>query len=287
MNKNEFLQQQTRDMIEVFEKYRSIVPTFTIQYDDGTIKSLAANFDGVLSKENFSYIMRKLCTDPRVISSVFITEGWTSKIAEKENKRPSECKDREEIIMLIYSSRNDGQEVHLYKSDQKNKLEFLISLDEFKGRFSNPFSNPCLATSESRRLAKEFEGEILNQLCQAYNEYQYMGYLLFLLTDSSEPRTYYQLTEKEWCDRSWLKQAIRSKCQELQTLAFVLVFPEDDKIKVIFESREDQKLHLYSIDPVTDTLKLDNTQKYNGEFSGFLEEVKFAIISEPGSPLFN
>lgn len=49
-------------------------------------KLFATNFDGVLDKENFNYIMRKLCTDSKAISSVFTTEGWTSKIAEKENK---------------------------------------------------------------------------------------------------------------------------------------------------------------------------------------------------------
>ena len=287
MKNNDFLEQEKQKMINIFEKYGSIVPTFTIQYDDGTITSFATNFDGNLSKENFNYIMRKLCTDPKVISSVFITEGWTSKIAEKENKRPSECADREEIVMMIYSSRNEAQEIHLYRPDKNRKLEFVISSDEYKGRFSNPFSNPCLTTSERKRIAKEFQGEVLDQLCKGYNECHYMGYLLFLLTDSSEPRTFWQLTEKEWCDRTWLKQMIRSRCQELQTLAFLLVLPEDDKIKVIFESREDQKLHLYSIDPITDTMRLDSTEKYKGDFSGLLKEVEFSIIPWHSSLLLN
>lgn len=287
MKNNDFLEQEKQKMINNFEKYGSIIPTFTIQYDDGTITSFATNFDGNLSKEKFNYIMRKLCTDPKVISSVFITEGWTSKIAEKENKRPSECEDREEIVMMIYSARDEAQEIHIYKPDQNRKLEFVISSDEYKGRFSNPFSYPCLTTSERKRLAKEFEGEVLDQLCKGYNECHYMGYLLFLLTDSSEPRTFWQLTEKEWCDRTWLKQMIRSRCQELQTLAFLLVFPEDDKIKVIFESREDQKLHLYSIDPITDTMRLDSTEKYKGDFSGLLKEVEFSIIPWHSSLLLN
>lgn len=274
-------------MIAIFEKYGSIVPTFTIQYDDGTITSFATNFDGVLDKENFNYIMRKLCTDSKAISSVFTTEGWTSKIAEKENKRPSECEDREEIVMMIYSARNDVQEIQLYKLDQNRKLEFVISSDEYKGRFSNPFSDPCLTVSDKKRVTQEFHNDMLDLLCHAYNECQYMGYLLFFLTDSREPRTFWQLTEKEWCDRTWLKQMIRSRCQELQTLAFVLVFPEDDKIKIIFESREDQKLHIYSIDPSTDTLRLDSTERYNGELSGFLKEVEFSIVPGLSSPFLN
>jgi hypothetical protein len=64
MKNNDFLEQEKQKMIKLFEKYGSIVPTFTIQYDDGTITSFATNFDGSLSKENFNYIMRKLCTDP-------------------------------------------------------------------------------------------------------------------------------------------------------------------------------------------------------------------------------
>jgi hypothetical protein len=287
MKNNDFLEQEKQKMIKLFEKYGSIVPTFTIQYDDGTITSFATNFDGSLSKENFNYIMRKLCTDPKVIASVFVTEGWSSKIAEKENKRPSECADREEIVMMIFSSRNKDQEIQLYKLDQNRKLDFVISSDEYKGRFSNPFSYPCLSTSERKRLAKEFQGELLELLFKGYNECHYMGYLLFLLTDSSEPRTFWQLTEKEWCDKNWLKQMIRSRCQELQTLAFALVFPEDDKIKVIFESREDEKLHLCSIDPITDTMRLDSTEKYNGDFSGFLKEFEFSIVPGLKSPFLN
>jgi len=287
MKRNDFFEQERQKMITIFEKYGSIVPTFTIQYDDGTIASFATNFDSVLDKENFNYIMRKFCTDPKVISSVFITEGWTSKIAEKENKRPSECEDREEVVMMIYSARNDVQEIHLYKPDQNRKLEFVISSDEYKGRFSNPFSDPCLTVSDRKRVTQEFHNDMLDLLCHAYNECQYMGYLLFFLTDSMEPRTFWQLTEKEWCDRTWLKQMIRSRCQELQTLAFVLVFPEDDKIKIIFESREDQKLHIYSIDPSTDTLRLDSTERYNGELSGFLKEVEFSIVPGLSSPFLN
>jgi len=287
MKNNDLLEQEKQKMIAIFEKYGSIVPTFTIQYDDGTITSFATSFDSVLDKENFNYIMRKLCTDPKVFSSVFITEGWTSKIAEKENKRPSECEDREEVVLMIYSSRNDVQEIQLYKPDQNRKLEFLISSDEYKGRFSNPFSDPCLTVSDRKKVTQEFHVDTLDLLCHAYNECHYMGYLLFFLSDSREPRTFWQLTEKEWCDRTWLKQMIRSRCQELQTLAFVLVYPEEDKIMVIFESREDQKLHRYSIDPATDTLILDSTEKYNGELSGFLKEVEFSIIPGLSSPFLN
>jgi len=287
MKNNDLLEQEKQKMIAIFEKYGSIVPTFTIQYDDGTITSFATSFDSVLDKENFNYIMRKLCTDPKVFSSVFITEGWTSEIAEKENKRPSECEDREEVVLMIYSSRNDVQEIQLYKPDQNRKLEFLISSDEYKGRFSNPFSDPCLTVSDRKKVTQEFHVDTLDLLCHAYNECHYMGYLLFFLSDSREPRTFWQLTEKEWCDRTWLKQMIRSRCQELQTLAFVLVYPEEDKIMVIFESREDQKLHRYSIDPATDTLILDSTEKYNGELSGFLKEVEFSIIPGLSSPFLN
>ena len=287
MKNNDFLEQEKQMLINTFEKYGSIISTFTILYDDGTKASFATNFDGDLSKENFNYIMRTLCTDPKVISCVFISEGWTSKIAEKENKRPSECDDREEIVMLIYSARNEVQEIHLYKPDQKGKLEFILSSDEYKGRFSNPFTNPCLTAADRKRVTKEFQEEMLDLLRHAYNECHYMGYLIFFLADSNEPRTFWQLTEKEWCDRTWLKQKIRSRCQELQTLAFVLVFPEDDIIKVIFESREEQKLYLYSIDPLTDTLRLESIEKYIGEFSELLKEVEFSVIPGLCSPLLN
>ena len=63
--------------------------------------------------------------------------------------------------------------------------------------------------------------------------------------------------------------------------------PKINKIKIIFESREDQKLHIYSIDPSTDTLRLDSTERYNGELSGFLKEVEFSIVPGLSSPFLN
>ncbi len=75
MTKKEFLEQRTNDVIEIFETHGSYTPTFAILYDDGTSESIATSFNGLMSKDGFDLLMRKICENPRVIASTFICEA--------------------------------------------------------------------------------------------------------------------------------------------------------------------------------------------------------------------
>lgn len=140
MNKQEFLQQQTRDVIEIFEKHGSYSPTFAVLFDDGHVNSIATSFNGLDSKKGFDFCMRKICENPKIIASVFTCEVWTSNLAKKENKHPSGCADRETAIIVLYSTRDNVQKMHLYKPDRNGKLELIDVWNNIQGRFSNPFS---------------------------------------------------------------------------------------------------------------------------------------------------
>jgi hypothetical protein len=139
MTEEEFLLSQTRDVIEIFEKYGSYSPTFAILYDDGNVDSFATCLTDLNCKKNFDFFMRKMCENPKVIASIFTFEGWISKLSAKGNKRPSECSDRETIVCVLYSTRDNIQEIHSYKPDSSGKLELVDIKNMPEGLFCKPF----------------------------------------------------------------------------------------------------------------------------------------------------
>jgi len=139
MTKADFLKQQTNDAIEIYDAHGSCPPTFAILFDDGTSESFGTTFNGLMSKDGFDLLMRKLCENPKVIASTYYCEAWYSESAANENKRPSDCSDKETIVFLIYSTRDDVEEFHLYKPDHNGRLELIDIINEFQGRFCNPF----------------------------------------------------------------------------------------------------------------------------------------------------
>lgn len=279
MTKAEFLLQQTHDVIEIFEECGSYTTTFAILYDDGTTDSFATQFDSLITKKNFDYLMRKLCTNPKVVACVFTSEGWSSEMAEKENKRPSECPDRKANVIVLYSARDEEQEMRLYIPDINRKLELVLVSKTHSGRFSNPFHVPCLTKAEREKAVAEFQEVIRGSLCRGFEKFHYMGYVLFFLTDTPEQCSVRQLTEEEWLNKKWFNQMIRSKCHEHETIAFILAYPENDKVKIILVSAGSQEIFSYSIDPGTNSMKLETREPYKGEFSGLIKvvEVKFGI----------
>jgi len=200
-------------------------------------------------------------------------------MAKKENKRPSECTDRKANVIVLYSARDEEQEMRLYTTDINKKLELTLVSKSHEGRFSNPFLVPCLSKTARENAVSEFQEQIRGSLCRAFKELHYMGYVLIFLTDSSEQCTVRQLTEEEWLNKEWFNQMIRSKCHEHETIAFILAYPENDKVKIIIVSAGSQEIFSYSIDPGTNTMKLETREPYKGEFSGLIKvvEVKFGI----------
>lgn len=278
MNKQEFLLSQSSDLIELYKKHKSYTTTFTVLYDDGTTESFATQFNGQISKENFNYFMRKICTYPRVIASVFISEGWTSASAGKENKRPSQSSDREKAIMLIYCSRENERELNLYKPDKNGNLELTLNSSAHSGRFANPFEVPCLSNTEKDKLTNDFQEDVCNAVCHAFKESQTTFPALFFLTDTPERLDFRVITEEEWANRNLLKQKIISRCNESQTIAFILVSPENDLVSFIRVSERINDISNYRIDPVTYTMKLEERKSYKGEFSNLIKGDYLSVV---------
>lgn len=274
MTKKEFLLSRTRDAIDVYKEYGGYTPTFAVLFQDGTTTSIATQFDGLQSKMHFEYMMRKICTNPKVTACAFTSESWASSKAEKKNKRPSECDDREAVIILLYSTRDNIHEQHLYKPNKEGELELWVVSKNSEGRFTNPFLVPCLTNAEKERVIGELQDHVRDSICSFYEQYHYIKPIICFLPDKPGAVSVRQINEKEWKDKNWLRQMISTKCQDPNTIAFLLAYPEYNKVKVILVSEQSQEIFSYETDVSNYTMKLHSRETYKGEFSDFIKGFK-------------
>jgi hypothetical protein len=264
MTKEEFLLKGIRDLTESYKTHVSIPPTFTLLFDDGSTESIGLIFD----KKNYKFFMQKLCEDPKVIACTFITEGWLTASAD-ESKSPSECDDREAIIMLLYNTRDNAHECHLYKTGKNGILE-LVSIDSaYQGRLSNPFGSAKNMTKEGKEEAiLKFQESMRNTMCTAYSQLNHVVPMMFYLTNTPEQVSLRWIPDDEWNDKESLIQRIRSKCTELETIAFMLEYPvEPDMVNVILVTDEIQEIFHYNINTESQEMEFINKDIYDGEFS--------------------
>ncbi|MBN1183388.1 MAG: hypothetical protein JXB49_13940 [Bacteroidales bacterium] len=272
MTKNEFLLNQISECCEEYRMYGNSTKNFAILYDDGTTKSIGTSFQSPRDKKDFNYFMRMICTNPKVIACTFTSEVWISKSAEKENKRPSECGDREEMIVLVYSTQDNEQKLYLYKSDKNGNLELENESDGHHGRFCNPFSEPIHTSTEKDKIIEEFQVEIRETLCQVCEKLKSTGYMLIFLTDTKEQVCVQQLSEDKWEDREWLFKLLQDKCQELETMATIVAFPEGkDLFKIVLVTRTLHEEYIYNINYPDYSLEYIGKKPYEGEFSGIFQ----------------
>lgn len=275
MTTEEFLIKETRDLIESYKTHGSIPPTFTLLFNDGSSTSIGLISD----KKNYKFLMQKLCENTRVIACIFTSEGWSSS-SDDETKSASECADKEEIIILLYSTRQNIHECHIYKPTKYGKLELISVNNAFQGRLSNPFGSANnLSKSEKETAIHEFQGTICETICNAFEKLHYLVPMMFFLTNTPAKVSLCRITEDEWLDRISLRQRISSECEDLETLAFMLEFPVDpDIISVILVSGEIQEIFNYKINPESQKLEFVDKDIYEGEFSRVFKNNMLQVI---------
>jgi hypothetical protein len=264
MTKQEFLLKETCDLKENFKTNRSIAPTFTLLFDDGSTESIGLMFD----KESYKFFTQRICENPKVTATIFLSEGWLSRNAD-ETKSPSECDDKEEIIMLLFNTRENVHECHLYKPAENGVLE-LISVDEaYHGRLSNPFGSAKNLTKEGKEEAiMKFQESMRNTMCTVYSQLHHVVPMMFYLTNTPEQVSLRWIPDDEWNDKESLIQRIRSKCAELETIAFMLEYPvELDMVNVILVTDEIQEIFHYNINTESQKMEFVEKEIYDGEFS--------------------
>jgi hypothetical protein len=271
MTKEEFLKEQTNDVIKTFEKYGSYSPTFAVLHEDGTTKSFALALEQD-NKDEFVIFMERICEDPKVIASVFTFEGWASEMAVKENKRPTECSDRETLISVIYNSRDNVQEVQTYLPDEKGKLQLMDSQDSVSGRFGNPFiSSRCMLSDvEKLEAIDKFQRSICDSVIKVYQKYQLPDPYAFFLYDSITQIEYKRFIGQEWEDKDALEIMLKSFCGGKKSLAFILANQiSDNEVSMILVSNEIQKIYSLKENPVTLGLELESEEDYVGKYADF------------------
>lgn len=264
MTRQEFLQKETHGLIEAYANHGRITPTITLLFDDGSTESIGL----MVGKKSYKFLMQKLCEDPRVIACTLITEGWSSRNAD-ETKSPSECDDKEEVIMLLYSTRENTHECQLYKPNKNGGLELISVKNEFHGRLSNPFGSAKNLTSEEKNSAiLKFQESMRDTMCSAFEQLHYVVPMMFFLTNTQEQVSLRWIPEDEWNDKGSLKQTISSKCAEPETLAFMLEFQvEPDMVNIILVTNEVQEIFQYKINTLSQKLEFVDRGIYYGEFS--------------------
>jgi len=265
MIKEEFLKNNTQEVIETFESSGNYTKTFTVLYDDGSTDSFAISFHGIASKNCIDTFMKRICEDPKIIASIFASEVWTSKMARKLKKKPSECVDRVDGIMIIYNTRDNVHNMQVYKPDKNRKLQLEISEDSFSGRFDNPFESFVPLTEiKMKKSINKFLEDILDSLFKSYKELNMVNPMLFFFANTKEQITLRRLNKEEWEDRSRLKQTLKSGFNDPKTLAIVLALPENDNsVNIIFATREIKELLCYKKNPFNQSFELESRKLYD------------------------
>ena len=221
--------------------------------------------------------------NPNVVASTFYCEAWISETASIENKRPSDCKDKETVVYLVYTTRDGIKEFHLYKPNQLGKLELVEIMNEFEGRFCNPFETiKTLAKSEKARAIDEFQESIRNVMCKAFKELHYILPMIVFLSSKPKQVSVRWIPDEEWIDKDGLHQQIKTKCQDSQNIAFMLEYPaENNLVKMLLISDENQEVFTYEIDESSTTLNYISREPYDGEYSGmFLKPDKLNDLKD-------
>ncbi|MBN1187451.1 MAG: hypothetical protein JXB49_34565 [Bacteroidales bacterium] len=264
MTKEEFLQNEISDLKEIFKKHGSITPTFTLFLNDGSTESIAL----IIDKKSYKLFMQRICENPKVVAAIFITEAWISCEAD-ETKAPSECDDKEEIIMLLYNTRDNIHLCHIYKPSKNGELDSVEIYADSNGKLSNPFGSVKNLTRVERQNAiQQFQETIRDTMCKAFEKLHYVVPMMYYLSNTPEQVSLCYIPQDEWMDRISLKQKISSKCAELETLAFMMEFPEDpDLVKIILVADEIHEIYNYKINTESQTLEFIGKGNYDGEFS--------------------
>jgi len=116
------------------------------------------------SKENFAMTARLTCVAHGATAAVFIGEGWSTSAKKDQaldlSKRPSQCPDRQEVLMVMGETRYENCQklLPIHRSESGKFMGFgdphHVGTEKVKGRFAQflPQNFPDL---ETQRKAKE------------------------------------------------------------------------------------------------------------------------------------
>jgi hypothetical protein len=149
---DEFKEIMKNSMIKNFEASGFLVPImFFMRNNNAIVSEIPKEFlEDSEGKESLANLIRSICKQPDVIAGGIIIEAYAkavnkndemSKLLLNGDIRVSECKEKEDIIMMIFSTPVK-EEAIAYYVDCKNKTvgeELAQDCDSFSGTFSEFF----------------------------------------------------------------------------------------------------------------------------------------------------
>jgi hypothetical protein len=149
---NDFKKVMENGMIENFKSFGFLTPVmFFLMNNQPMIKEIPSELlENSEGKQILSQIIKKICKEPNVTAGGIIIEAYAAKTNQDTELsksllngdiRVSELKEKQDIIMMVFSSP-EKEEMIAYNVDCKNKTvgeQFASDCDSFDGTFSNFF----------------------------------------------------------------------------------------------------------------------------------------------------
>ena len=148
---DEFKEVMKNGMIKNFETSGFLTPVmFFLRGNEAVISEIPSKyFKDYEGKTKLADIIKKICKQPDVIAGGIIIEAYGKEVKQNDemsklllngDMRVSECKEKDDIIMMVFSTP-EKEEAIAYYVDCKNKTvgKKLPSDGSYGGTFSNFF----------------------------------------------------------------------------------------------------------------------------------------------------
>lgn len=146
MDAKEFKEMIYQGMIEAFKKDGFLIPIcFFLKDNTPIIVQIPDN----ASKSKLASVIKTMCMEEGVTAAGLITEAYAAKfdkddemgkLVQNGNMRVSECKNKEDIIFMVFSSPYKEEMIaHYVDCDNKTVGKKMESMEQFKGIFSGFF----------------------------------------------------------------------------------------------------------------------------------------------------
>jgi len=141
-----------------------VPPTLLIHGANGKTMLSPDDFSGERAKEEFAETARLMCLAQDADATVFLSEAWMRKAVPGEeldlSKRPSQCPDRQEMLIIMGETRGCCQQrmLPMERSEDGKFLGFgqeqKMEADRVEGRLANfiPSEHP---DGREREMARE------------------------------------------------------------------------------------------------------------------------------------
>ena len=151
MDTKDFKKMMYEGMVEAFKKDGFLIPIcFFLKDNTPIIVQLPDNaMADYESKSKLALVIKNMCMEEGVTAAGLVTEAYAAKfdkddemgnLVQNGSVRVSECKNKENIIFMVFSTPHKEEMIaHYVDCDKQEVGEKMESMEQFKGVFSGFF----------------------------------------------------------------------------------------------------------------------------------------------------